>query len=143
MSDLGGETNYSEAEKALVGRASCLIVELEHMEMRFALKDGASPDQLKVYQTTVNTLRRTLDRAAVEGPRMHRIEIAYIILGASTLVHGGSGILPASHNWRCGRLHHRALAQLADHRALTPISRARDNFALNDLNDQAPRLGLR
>jgi hypothetical protein len=82
LSDLGGETNYSEAEKALVGRASCLIVELEHMEMRFALKDGASPDQLKVYQMTVNTLRRTLDRAAVEGPRMHRFEIAYIILGS-------------------------------------------------------------
>ena len=123
-------------------------VELQHMELRFALKDGASPHQFKVYQMAVNTLRRTLDRATVEGPRMHRIEIAYIIVGSEhSCAFWGSGILPASHDWRCGRIHHRALAQLADHvcelRAVTPISRARDNFALNDLNDQAPRLGLR
>jgi hypothetical protein len=36
LSDLGGEDNCSEAEKALVRRSSCLIVELEHMEMLFA-----------------------------------------------------------------------------------------------------------
>jgi hypothetical protein len=60
--DLGGEDNCSEAEKALVRRASCLIVELEHLEMKFALaEDGAEEGQLKTYQMTVNTLRRTLE----------------------------------------------------------------------------------
>jgi hypothetical protein len=62
LSDLGGEDACSEAEKALVRRASCLIVELEHMETRFALAEvGASPDKLRIYQMTVNTLRRTLE----------------------------------------------------------------------------------
>src|SRR6478752_3615247 len=35
LSDLGGEANCSEAERALVRRASVLVVELEHLEMKF------------------------------------------------------------------------------------------------------------
>ena len=62
LSDLGGEDICSEAEKALVRRASVMIVELEHMEMRFALaEDGASESAIKTYQMTTNTLRRTLE----------------------------------------------------------------------------------
>jgi hypothetical protein len=41
LSDLGGEDNCSEAEKALVRRASVLIVELEHMEMAVVARKTA------------------------------------------------------------------------------------------------------
>jgi hypothetical protein len=62
LSDLGGEDNCSEAEKALVRRSACLIVELEQMEAKFAERgDGASVKQLQAYQRVVNTLRRTLE----------------------------------------------------------------------------------
>ena len=61
LNDLGGEDACSESEKALVRRASCLIVELEHAENGFALAGSATADQLKVYQMTTNTLRRLLE----------------------------------------------------------------------------------
>ena len=61
-SDLGGLDNLSQAELSLIRRAATLTVELEHLEMRFALaEDGAEEGQLKTYQMTVNTLRRTLE----------------------------------------------------------------------------------
>jgi hypothetical protein len=57
--DLGGFDNMSEAERALVKRGVMLELQLELMEVRFAANNGeASPDQLKSYQTTVNSLRR-------------------------------------------------------------------------------------
>jgi hypothetical protein len=40
LSDRCGEREASEAEKALVRRAACLIVELEQMEQQFALSGG-------------------------------------------------------------------------------------------------------
>jgi hypothetical protein len=61
ISDLGGEDNVSEAERALVRRAVTLIVELERREMIFAQAGAADDDALALYQTTVNTLRRTLE----------------------------------------------------------------------------------
>ena len=77
LSDLGGEDNCSEAEKALARRAACLIVELEHMEMRFAMAEhGADPDELKTYQMCTNTMRRCLEslglkrRAKTIGPTL-------------------------------------------------------------------------
>src|SRR5205809_96689 len=60
LEDLGGEDACSEAEKALVRRASVLIVELEHMETRWATAGGATDSELKTYQMATNTLRRTL-----------------------------------------------------------------------------------
>lgn len=61
-SDLGGEDNLSQAELSIVRRAATLTVELEHLEQKFALSgDGATESQLKTYQMTVNTLRRTLE----------------------------------------------------------------------------------
>jgi hypothetical protein len=61
-SDLGGEDNLGQAELSIIRRAATLTVELEHLEMKFALaEDGASESQLKTYQMTVNTLRRTLE----------------------------------------------------------------------------------
>ena len=61
-SDLAGLDNLSQAELSIIRRASCLTVELEHLEQKFALAgDGATESQLKTYQMTVNTLRRTLE----------------------------------------------------------------------------------
>ena len=60
LSDLGGEDNCSEAEKALARRSACLIVELEQLEDLFAAGD-ATPKRLELYQRLTNTLRRCLE----------------------------------------------------------------------------------
>lgn len=44
ISDLGGEDNVSEAERALVRRAVTLIIELERREVMFA-QAGAADDE--------------------------------------------------------------------------------------------------
>jgi hypothetical protein len=59
LSDLGD--NISEAEHALAKRCSVLVVELERREALFAQEGSATDEALQVYQTTVNTLRRTLE----------------------------------------------------------------------------------
>lgn len=61
VADLGGESNMSEAEMALVRRVATLTVELEMMELKFATVGGSEPKSLEVYGRTVNTLRRTLE----------------------------------------------------------------------------------
>jgi hypothetical protein len=60
-SDLGGETNCSAAERALVRRAAVLIVELERMEQKFALNGEASDKALDLYQRMAGSLRRLLE----------------------------------------------------------------------------------
>jgi hypothetical protein len=66
LSDLGGEDAASEAEKALVRRAVCLIVELERMEQEFALAGKATSAELDTYQRAANTLRRLLVTLGLE-----------------------------------------------------------------------------
>jgi hypothetical protein len=61
ISDLGGPDNISEAERALAKRCAVLITELERREAAFAHAGKATDDGLAIYQTTVNTLRRTLE----------------------------------------------------------------------------------
>jgi hypothetical protein len=61
LSDLGGPDNCSEAERALAKRAAVLITELERREAVFAQAGEASDGALAIYQTTVNTLRRTFE----------------------------------------------------------------------------------
>jgi hypothetical protein len=61
ISDLGGSSNISEGERALAKRAAVLITELERREAAFAQAGGADDAALAIYQTTVNTLRRTLE----------------------------------------------------------------------------------
>jgi hypothetical protein len=58
--------NVSEAEHALLKRAVCLIVELERREAGFAQAGVVSDEALAVYQTTVNTLRRTLEALGLQ-----------------------------------------------------------------------------
>lgn len=59
--DLGGEDNLSQAELSLIRRAATLTVELEHLEQRFLVEDGASAADLHLYQRTANSLRRLLE----------------------------------------------------------------------------------
>jgi len=66
ISDLGGPSYISESERALAKRAAVLITELERREAAFA-RDGAVEDgALAIYQTTVNTLRRTLEALGLQ-----------------------------------------------------------------------------
>jgi len=66
ISDLGGEGNISEAERALCKRAAVLITELERREAGFAQAGEASDEALAIYQTSVNTLRRTLEALGLQ-----------------------------------------------------------------------------
>ena len=69
----------SEAERALLRRAVTLIVELERREVMFAQAGAADDDALAIYQTTVNTLRRTLESLGLQrrprdlGPTLGQI----------------------------------------------------------------------
>ncbi len=70
LADLGGEENTSEAERSIVRRAATLTVELERLELRFALAGEATPNDLDLYQRTANSLRRLLE--AIGLPRRPR-----------------------------------------------------------------------
>ena len=60
-SDQGGSDVISEAARAIIKRASALCVELERLEMLFALAGEATPHQLELHGRTSNTLRRLLE----------------------------------------------------------------------------------
>src|SRR5262249_4789665 len=65
--DLGGDANISEAERAIVRRASVLIVELERMETDFALANGApNIATLDAYQRAAGNLRRLLESLGLQ-----------------------------------------------------------------------------
>jgi hypothetical protein len=66
ISDLGGPSNISEGEHALAKRCAVLITELERREAAFAQAGGADDGALAIYQTTVNTLRRTLESLGLQ-----------------------------------------------------------------------------
>ena len=66
LSDLGGESEASEAEKSLVRRAACLTVELERMEKMFALAEGVEPHLLDLYGRTAGNLRRLLETTGIK-----------------------------------------------------------------------------
>lgn len=65
-SDLGGTEVCSEAEKALIRRACCLIVELERMEHVFAQHGAASRSYLSLYIRAAGTLRRILKTTGLQ-----------------------------------------------------------------------------
>ena len=81
-SDLGGVDVCSQAERSLVRRVATLSVELEHLEARFALADGATPQDLDLYQRTANSLRRLLESVGLKRvPRDVTPELAPYIEG--------------------------------------------------------------
>jgi hypothetical protein len=62
LSDLGGEENATEAEKALVRRVAALITEIEIIETKLAtVGDGGSPKMLDLYGRMVGHLRRVFE----------------------------------------------------------------------------------
>jgi len=66
LSDAGGD-RASEAIKSMARRAATLTVELERLEAEFATsKDGATPNQLDLYQRLTNSLRRVLETIGLE-----------------------------------------------------------------------------
>jgi len=64
--DLGGEDNASAAERSIIRRCAVLTTELERLEVRFALANEASPEDLDLYQRTANSLRRLLEAVGLE-----------------------------------------------------------------------------
>jgi hypothetical protein len=61
VADLGGVANTSQSERVLVRRCAMLCLQCEMMEKRWAENGGeASPRQLRIYQTTSNSLHRIL-----------------------------------------------------------------------------------
>jgi hypothetical protein len=67
VSDLGGEANVSESERAIIRRAAVIITELERMERNFALSEGAPGiPELEMYQRLANTMRRLLEAVGLQ-----------------------------------------------------------------------------
>jgi hypothetical protein len=64
--DLGGEENASAAERSIIRRCAVLTTELERLEVRFALANEASPEDLDLYQRTANSLRRLLEAIGLQ-----------------------------------------------------------------------------
>jgi len=68
LSDLGGNGAVSEAERSIIRRVATLTVELERMEVGFAVAGQVQPDQLELYQRTANSLRRLLESVGLGHP---------------------------------------------------------------------------
>jgi hypothetical protein len=66
LSDLGGDDAVSEAERSIVRRVATLTVELERLELVFALAGEAKPEQIDLYQRTANSLRRLLESIGIK-----------------------------------------------------------------------------
>jgi len=64
--DLGGAASLSAAKAQLVRRVAVTIIELEALELKFAIGDGAVPADLDLYQRTTNTLRRNFETLGLE-----------------------------------------------------------------------------
>jgi hypothetical protein len=66
LADLGGEDNTTTAERSIIRRCAVLTCELEVIEARFAEANGASSEDLDLYQRTANSLRRLLEAIGLE-----------------------------------------------------------------------------
>jgi hypothetical protein len=66
ISDLGGEDNVSAAERSIVRRAAVLTVELERLEVRFALAGEASAEDIDLYARVSANLRRLLESVGLQ-----------------------------------------------------------------------------
>jgi hypothetical protein len=64
---LNGEENTTIAERSIARRVAVLETELEWIEQKFALApEGPSPDQLTLYTSTTNCLRRLLESIGIK-----------------------------------------------------------------------------
>ena len=65
-SDHGGSDRLSEGRRAILRRIACLQVEMERLEVRFALAGGAEPADLDLYQRAAGSLRRLLEALGLD-----------------------------------------------------------------------------
>jgi hypothetical protein len=61
VADLGGDDAVSAAERSIIRRVATITVELELLEKKFALADGAAAVDLDMYLRAANNLRRLLE----------------------------------------------------------------------------------
>jgi len=70
LSDLGGIDECSEAEKSIIRRAAALTVELENLEVKFALAnqagEGVKPETLELYARMASHLRRLFETIGLQ-----------------------------------------------------------------------------
>lgn len=66
IADLGGVDNCSAAEQSIIRRACVLTVELERLEVRFALAGEASADDIDLYARVSANLRRLLESVGLQ-----------------------------------------------------------------------------
>ena len=66
LADLGGKDNATVAEHSIIRRCAVLTTELERLEVRFALANEASAEELDLYQRTANSLRRLLEAVGLQ-----------------------------------------------------------------------------
>ena len=76
VADLGGRDLLSQAEFCIVRRCALLTLELELLEARFEINDGAKAAELECYQRVASSLRRMLESLGLQrrqkdvGPRI-------------------------------------------------------------------------
>ena len=66
VQDLGGSANTSLAERSICRRISTISVELELLERKFVIANGASAQDLQLYLSASNTLRRLLEAVGLQ-----------------------------------------------------------------------------
>ena len=66
INELGGENNVSAAERSIIRRVATITVELEILERKFALSDGANPTDLDLYLRASGGLRRLLEAVGLK-----------------------------------------------------------------------------
>jgi hypothetical protein len=94
VSDLGGEDMVSAAERSIIRRVATITVELELLEKKFALTDGADAADLDLYVRSAGGLRRLLEaiglkRVARDVTPMTLDEIAAEIEAEDAAANGG------------------------------------------------------
>ena len=66
ISDLGGDSNVSTAERAILRRACVMIVECERLELQFANAGEASAADLDCYGRISGNMRRLLEAVGLQ-----------------------------------------------------------------------------
>jgi len=66
VADLGGEDVVTAAERSIIRRIATITVELELLEKRFALSDGAATEDFDMYLRAANSLRRLLEAVGLK-----------------------------------------------------------------------------
>jgi hypothetical protein len=95
VADLGGPEGTSAAEKAIIRRACVLITELEIMERKFALNDGATADQLDIYARVAGNMRRLLEAVGLQRRSRNVTPSLAAYLASDGMQSSGNAIIDA------------------------------------------------